>query len=79
MSKGPLPASSSPVLRAVPDIQDFNDLVGVTVDDNIRRHDKFASAFDFSVVGYFEFWRACLTAARRATLKVYAKAVRQRT
>ena len=41
-------ASSSPILRPVPDIQDFNNLVGVTVHDNIRRDDKLASAFDLS-------------------------------
>lgn len=37
----------SPILCTVPDVQDFNNLVGVTVHDNIRRDDQLAGSFDF--------------------------------
>jgi len=32
----------------MPDIENFDDLVGVAVHHNLRRNDKLASAFDLS-------------------------------
>src|ERR1019366_9470421 len=40
--------ASSPVLRPVPDVQDFDNFFGGTVHNNVRRADEFAGAFHFS-------------------------------
>jgi hypothetical protein len=39
---------SAPVLRSVPDVQDFDNFFGGTVHDHVRRADEFAGPFHFS-------------------------------
>jgi hypothetical protein len=48
LAKHPLVRKLSPVLRPVPDIEDFDDLIGVTIDRNEWRNDKLAGTFDLS-------------------------------
>ena len=38
----------SPILCAVPDMEDLNDFAGVTVDDNVTRNDKLTCASDLA-------------------------------
>jgi len=40
--------TSSPVLRPVPDVQDFDNLFGIAVHDNVRRADQFAGSLYLS-------------------------------
>src|ERR1019366_2123298 len=39
---------SAPVLRPVPDVQNFNNFFGGTVHDNVGRADQFAGSFHLS-------------------------------
>ena len=39
---------SAPVLRAVPDVQDFDNFFGVPVHNDVRRTDEFAGSLHFS-------------------------------
>ena len=39
---------SAPVLRPVPDVQDFDKLFGVTVHNDVRRTDEFAGSLHLS-------------------------------
>jgi hypothetical protein len=43
---------SAPILRTVPEVKDFNNLVGVTIDDNVRGADKLAGSFYLSRATY---------------------------
>src|SRR5579871_6819657 len=51
------------MLCPVPNIEDFNDIVGVTVDDNIRRDNKLA--------GIFNLPRAAHSGKRRQLLNTF--------
>jgi hypothetical protein len=39
---------SAPVLRPVPDVQDFDNFFGATVHNHVRRADEFAGSLQFS-------------------------------
>jgi hypothetical protein len=45
----------SPVLRAMPDVEDFGNVVLETVYDNVRRAVQFAGSFDF-LAGAAKAW-----------------------
>lgn len=44
----PFRSISTPILRAVPDVQDFHYFIGITVHHNVRAADKLAGSFNFS-------------------------------